>query len=189
MSIGFLAPGSAQDLSVRARRIAMVAFDVDGTLTDGAIIMAQTGELAKRFDVRDGFGIRLLREAGIKLAIITGRSSEIVALRAQDLQFDQVMQGVKDKAAAFNELAQRSGLATSDIAMLGDDWPDAPAMRIAGLAAAPADAQPEIRELAHWVSKSRAGAGAVREFCEWLLVSQGKWEAARARYGFEPESR
>lgn len=189
MSIGFIGANAQSSLVERARRIALVALDIDGTLTDGGIVMGQTGELAKRFDVRDGFGLRLLREAGLRLAIITGRSSDIVTLRARDLHIDVVMQGVKDKAHALSALAHQCGLDTEQIAMMGDDWPDAPGMRIAGLAAAPADAQPEIRAIAHWVGSSRAGSGAVREFCEWLLRTQGHWDAALARYGLDQPSR
>jgi 3-deoxy-D-manno-octulosonate 8-phosphate phosphatase (KDO 8-P phosphatase) len=181
---GFLnSPGSPDEAISRARAIKLVALDIDGTLTDGSIVFGPQGELAKRFDVRDGFGLTLLKAAGIQRVIITGRSSAIVNQRVSDLGLEAVYQGVKDKAQQLSAVAQQAGLTLAQCAMVGDDWPDASAMQIAGLAAAPADAAPEIRQLAHWVSGEKAGLGAVREFCEWLLEAQGKLAGLRAQYG------
>ncbi len=128
----------------------------------------------KAFIVRDGFGLTLLREAGVRIAIVTGRQSSIVATRAAELRFDAVEQGVADKVAALRALAARFGLDLSQTAFMGDDWPDLGAMSVAGLAAAPADAAPEVVAAAHWVSSRPGGRGAVRDFAQWLLGARGR---------------
>jgi 3-deoxy-D-manno-octulosonate 8-phosphate phosphatase (KDO 8-P phosphatase) len=154
----------------------LVAFDVDGTLTDGSILIGPDGEAMKRFSVRDGFGLSLLRRSGLKLAIITARQSAIVALRAGELRFDHVLQGVADKRQALAGLCERERLQPHETAFMGDDWPDLGALGYAGLAAAVSDAAAEVQARAHWVGTVPAGRGAVREFAEWLLRAQGRWE-------------
>src|SRR5512137_297544 len=119
------------DAAGRAAGIRVLALDVDGTMTDGTIWIGPGAEAMKGFSVRDGFGLRLLREAGLRLAIVTGRSSEIVATRAAELRFDAVVQGAADKVAALRELAARFGVGLEAIAYMGDDWPDLPALRAA----------------------------------------------------------
>lgn len=166
----------------RAAAIRAVMLDVDGTLTDGTIFIGQEGEAMKGFSVHDGFGLTLLREAGLRLAIVTGRKSRIVEARAAELRIDTVMQGVPDKGAALRELAARFELPTAAIACIGDDWPDLPAFAVAGLAAAPAGAAAPVLAAAHWVSSLPAGRGAVREFVEWLLRARGEYEPLLARY-------
>ena len=161
---------------MRARRVAVVAFDVDGTLTDGRIHIGPDGEAMKSFYVRDGLGITLLRRAGLQCALVTARESAIVERRAAELGIDEVMQGVARKGEALAKLAQRAGVAPEQIAYMGDDWPDLPALRRAGLAAAPAGAPPEILQRVHWISRRPAGAGAVREFAEFILRAQGRWQ-------------
>lgn len=170
------------DARARAREIRVVAFDVDGTLTDGALFIGPSGEAMKAFSVHDGFGLTLLREAGFRLAIVTGRGSAIVETRAAELQFDAVMQRVRDKAAAIRELATRFDCGPEAVAYMGDDWPDLPAMDVAGLAAAPADARAPVLACAHWISGRPAGRGAVREFAEWLLLVRGAHDALLARH-------
>ncbi|MCO5121762.1 MAG: HAD family hydrolase [Burkholderiaceae bacterium] len=165
-----------EDVTLRARRIAVVAFDVDGTLTDGRIHIGPAGEAMKSFYVRDGLGISLLRRAGLHCALVTARESAIVERRAAELGIDEVMQGVARKGEALARLAQRAGVTVERIAYMGDDWPDIPALRRAGLAAAPAGAPPEILERVHWISRRPAGAGAVREFAEFILRAQGRWQ-------------
>lgn len=160
-------------LRERAAGIALAAFDVDGTLTDGGLYFGPDGERLKRFSVHDGFGLALLREAGLRLAIVTGRRSDIVAVRAAELRIDDVIQGCADKATALRDLAARHGLSPAACAFMGDDWPDLPAMRAAGLAATVAGAPAAVRLHAHWVSTRPAGNGAVREFAEWLLEARG----------------
>lgn len=167
---------------LRARAIRVLALDVDGTLTDGTIQIGPTGESMKGFSVHDGFGLTLLREAGIRLAIVTGRESEIVARRAEELRFDAVLQRVGNKAAALAELADRFGCPVAEIAYMGDDWPDLPALDAAGLSAAPADARAEVLARVDWISSRPAGRGAVREFAEWILTARGQFQAALERH-------
>jgi 3-deoxy-D-manno-octulosonate 8-phosphate phosphatase (KDO 8-P phosphatase) len=180
------APGTdaarREDALRRAAAVRAVMLDVDGTLTDGTIWIGQSGEAMKGFSVHDGFGLTLLRQAGLQLAIVTGRRSAIVEVRAAELGIATVMQGVGDKAEALRELARRFGLPTSAVACIGDDWPDLPAFAIAGLAAAPAGAAAPVRAAAHWVSTRPAGQGAVREFVEWLLLARGEHDALLSRY-------
>lgn len=167
----------------RAQHMRLLVLDVDGTMTDGRINIGTEGELFKSFSVQDGFGLRLLREAGVKLAIVTGRSSAIVARRAAELQIDLVLQASSDKGAALAELLRQLDLRAAQAAFMGDDWPDAIAMRQSGLAVAAADAVPEIRAMAHWVGTRPASGGAVREFADWWLHATGRWQEALGRYG------
>lgn len=169
------------DAAHRAAAVRLVALDVDGTLTDGRLYIGATGEAMKAFSVRDGFGLTLLREAGVKLALITARRSAIVEVRAAELKFDEVRQGVADKAVALRELCAHFGLGLHQAAYVGDDWPDLGAMAAAGLAASVADAAEPVRERAHWVSRAPAGRGAVREFAEFVLRAQDRYDAALAR--------
>lgn len=169
----------------RAALVRLVALDVDGTLTDGRLFIGPSGETMKAFSVRDGFGLTLLREAGVKLAMITARQSAIVEARAAELRFDEVRQGVKDKAVALRETCMRFGLGLQQTAYVGDDWPDLRAMALAGLAASVADAPEAVRRRAHWVSRAPAGRGAVREFAEFVLQSQQYLGAALARHAGE----
>ncbi|MEN9314828.1 MAG: 3-deoxy-D-manno-octulosonate 8-phosphate phosphatase KdsC [Pseudomonadota bacterium] len=173
---------AVREVEERARTIRVLALDVDGTLTDGTIQIGPTGEAMKGFSVHDGFGLSLLREAGIRLAIVTGRGSEIVARRAEELRFDAVLQRVGDKSAALRELAQRFGCTVAEIAYMGDDWPDLPALAVAGLSAAPADARPEVLACVQWISDRPAGRGAVRELAEWLLTVRGQFRDALERH-------
>lgn len=166
----------------RACAVRLAAFDVDGTLTDGRIFIGPDGEAMKAFSVRDGLGLTLLRRAGIRVAIITARQSRIVERRAAELAISDVLQGVGDKAAALARLADDTGLAPAAVAYMGDDLPDLPALHFAGLAACVADASPDVAAASHWIAGANGGAGAVREFAEFILHAQGKWHAAVAGY-------
>jgi 3-deoxy-D-manno-octulosonate 8-phosphate phosphatase (KDO 8-P phosphatase) len=163
-----------QSAKRRATRIRLVALDVDGVLTDGRLYFGARGEALKAFDVRDGLGIELLREAGIEVAIITGRSSPIVARRARELGIARVLQGQKDKLAGLRRVLRAAKVEPAACAYMGDDWPDLPAMALAGLAATVADAAPEVRACAQWIAPSGGGRGAVREFAQFLLAAQGR---------------
>jgi len=169
-------------LQARAAKIRVLALDVDGVLTDGTLHFDRDGDAGKSFSVRDGFGLRLLSEAGIELAIITGRKSGSVRARALELGITRVLEEVRDKAAALRGLAHDCGVELDSVAYLGDDWPDLTALQIAGLAAAPADAEPDVRALCHWISSRPGGQGAVREFAETLLEWRGQRSALLARY-------
>ncbi len=180
------AAGRAEALRVRAARVRLAAFDVDGTLTDGRLYIGGGGEAMKAFSVHDGFGLRLLREAGIVVAIVTARRSTIVEARAAELRIDEVHQGVADKAQALRALCEAHHVGLADCAFVGDDWPDLHAMSIAGFAATVSDAPRAVRERAHWVSTLPAGRGAVREFAEHLLRARGDFDAALERYAGTP---
>jgi 3-deoxy-D-manno-octulosonate 8-phosphate phosphatase (KDO 8-P phosphatase) len=167
--------GSA--LARRAARVRLVALDVDGVLTDGRLYFGARGEALKAFDVRDGLGIRLLREAGIDVAVVTGRSSRIVAARARDLGIDKVLQGQSDKRAGLRRLLAGAGVSESDCAYMGDDWPDLPVLTAVGLAATVADAPEEVKRRVHWVAPSPGGRGAVRDLAKLVLRAQGRFDA------------
>jgi 3-deoxy-D-manno-octulosonate 8-phosphate phosphatase (KDO 8-P phosphatase) len=176
-------PHRATDPRIIERVIALrwLALDVDGTLTDSHIYIGPQGEAMKAYNVRDGLGLTLLREAGIGLAIITARQSTIVERRAAELRIDEVLQGVADKGQALRELAMRKGVSLDEVGFVGDDWPDLTAFALAGFAASVADAHPEVRSRAHWVSDARAGHGAIRELADFVLRARGQYEAALAR--------
>ena len=164
--------------------IRLLVLDVDGVLTDGTFVLSGEGEQGelKAFHARDGLGLRFLMDAGIQVAFLTGRSSVVVARRARELGIAHVIQGRSDKVKAMDELREELGLERDEIAFMGDDLVDVPAMRAAGLGAAPADAQPDTRAAATWVAQSNGGRGAVRELCEHILAEQGLWETVRARF-------
>lgn len=169
-----------EQLQQRAARVRLVALDVDGVLTDGRLYFGTQGDALKAFDVRDGQGLRLLVQANIQLAIITGRQSDIVARRAADLGIVHVMQGQHDKRAAFHLLLQQTGFTPEQCAYMGDDWPDLPVLALAGLATTVADASAEVRERVHWVAPAAGGRGAVRQLAELILRAQGQFDTLLA---------
>ena len=148
--------------------IRLFAMDVDGTLTDGKIYMGAAGELMKAFNIKDGQGIRLLQQAGIVVAIITARRSEIVENRAKELDIVEVYQSEGDKVKALRALCEKYGLTPAQTAFIGDDLGDLPALRFCGVGFCPSDAAKEVCETAH-VLATRGGEGAVREAAELLL--------------------
>jgi len=166
----------------RASRVRLLAMDVDGTLTDGTLLIGAEHEIAKPFSVRDGFGLTLLGKIGIELVIITGRHSAIVERRAAELGIHRVHQAVKDKLVALQHVCRQTGISLQEAAFVGDDWPDLPPMNACGLAAAPADAVEEVRKAAHWVSASRAGDGAVRDLAMFILDAKGRRAELLAPY-------
>jgi len=161
----------------RAARVRLLAMDVDGTLTDGGLLIGADAEVAKAFSVRDGFGLTLLCRAGIELVLITGRQSAIVERRATDLGIVRVHQSVKDKLAMLQHVCRECGIGLDEAAFIGDDWPDLPLMRHAAFACAPPGAHIEVRARARHITTARAGYGAAREFCDLLLVSTGRYAA------------
>jgi 3-deoxy-D-manno-octulosonate 8-phosphate phosphatase (KDO 8-P phosphatase) len=166
----------------RAADIRLAVFDVDGVLTDGGLLLGPTGEEYKVFHVHDGLGLVMLRESGLKVAVISSRSAPVVAERMAALGIEHVFQGRDDKRAALLDLAERLGVSPAAIAYTGDDLVDLPAMAAAGLSIAVADAHPRVRESAHWVTQKPGGRGAAREVCEMLLEAQGLLQARFARY-------
>lgn len=175
-SVAVLPEGKRLTVRQKAARIRLVAFDVDGTLTDGKLYFGSQGEALKGFSVLDGQGLALLKKAGLRLALVTGRTSEMVRIRAAELKVDRVLQGVKDKRQALLELAQEFALEPLEIAMMGDDWPDLAAFSVAGFCAAPSDAHFEVRQRADWVAQACAGAGAARELCDYILKAKGLYQ-------------
>ena len=159
----------------RASRVRLLVLDVDGVLTDGGLFVSASGEEAKRFHVHDGFALVAARRAGLQIAVLSSRASAAVTRRMAELGVSEVHQGVADKAGALDALRERLGLAVAEVAMMGDDLQDLPAMARAGLALAPANAAAEVRRAAHWVARRRGGDGAVREAVEMLLKARRAW--------------
>jgi len=145
--------------------------DVDGVLTDGGLYYAENGDELKRFDVRDGQGLVLLREAGLLTAIVTRKQTALVRRRARDLGIVEVHQNVTDKAAVLADLLARHRLAAAAVCYVGDDVGDLPAMRAAGVSVAVADAVPPVRRAATYITRARAGHGAIREVCDLILTA------------------
>lgn len=175
-----------------AQRIRLVVLDVDGVLTDGGIYLGATGAgervEMKRYEITDGLGIRLLQDAGIHVAIVTGRESHSVRFRAEELQITECHQdGGANKLPIVRELVQRMGIAWAEAAFVSDDLADIPVLRRVGLAAAVANAVPEVRALAHWIAARGGGKGAVREFAEALLQARGEWTSRVRAYLAERE--
>ncbi len=162
--------------------IGLVAMDVDGVMTDGGAFYGSDGMAGVTFNVHDGAGIKYLQRAGIGTAIITGRAIDGVRARAEVLGIEHLFQDAKVKLIAYDQLKERTGLDDSRICFIGDDLPDVPVMRRVGLAVAVANARPEVREIAHVVTATRGGDGAVRELVELVLKTQGKWENILKRY-------
>lgn len=162
-----------QDIYQRARQIKLVIFDVDGVLTDGRIIIGDDGEEYKAFHSRDGHGMKLLQYTGVDIAIITGRTSNVVEHRMQSLGIKHIYQGQQVKLPAFEELVDRLGISPDDCAYVGDDWVDLAIMRRVGLAIAVQDADEMVKKHAHWVTGAGGGQGAAREVCELLMEAQG----------------
>lgn len=171
-----------QDILERAARTRLVIFDVDGVLTDGSLYLGDDGQEYKAFNSRDGHGMVTLRETGVLLAVITGRSSEVVRIRMESLGVAHVYQGRRDKLRAYEELKASVGLEDNDVAYVGDDVVDLPVMRRVGLAIAVSDAHPLVRQHAHWSTAAGGGRGAAREVCELILEAQGNLDRITTRY-------
>ena len=166
----------------RAKEIRLLLLDVDGVLTDGSIVYGDSGTELKAFNIKDGFGIRLLREAGVEVGIITARRSEAVERRAQDLKLAHVYQGVGNKIEAFAEILAAQKLIPQQVAYMGDDWLDLPLLSRVGLAATVADGVAEVKAVAHYVTRQAGGRGAVRELCELIIEAKGLRDELLARY-------
>lgn len=170
----------------RAAQIKLVAFDVDGVLTEGGIFLGAAGNERiefKRYDIQDGLGIHLLKTAGIKVAILTGRESESVRLRAAELGIDDCVQDREArKLPAFKQLLRRHDISVEDAAFVGDDVPDLGILRIVGLPVAVRNAVKEVKDECDVVLKRAGGQGAVREFVELLLKARREWTPAVERY-------
>lgn len=165
----------------RARRVRMILMDVDGTLTDGKLLVLPDGEEVKAYDVRDGMGILMAHLAGFKTAIITGKTSRALIQRAERLRINEVHQGILDKAAVFQDILDRHALSPEETAYIGDDLGDLPVLRRTGMAAAVADAHPLVIQHSHFLCTRRGGRGAVRELLEYIFDAQEKWAEIETR--------
>jgi 3-deoxy-D-manno-octulosonate 8-phosphate phosphatase (KDO 8-P phosphatase) len=161
----------------RAQDIRLLILDVDGVLTDGSLFISPDGvEHLKVFDSLDGHGLKMLISKGIQVAIITGRNSPMVKMRAQALGIEHVLMGVDDKKSAFFKLLAQLNIQTTDCAAMGDDWPDLAVLTQVRFAAAPANAHLEVLQIAHYVCSKQGGSGAVREICDLILMAQNHYQ-------------
>jgi len=163
-------------LQERLKRIQLLLLDVDGVLTDGSIVYDDRGMETKIFNAKDGLGMRLIMDVGIEIGLITGRSSEALKHRCRNLGIPHLMDGVRDKAAALEQVKSDTGLTEDKIAFIGDDLPDMAIMSRVWLSIAVADAHPAVQAMAHLVTQKPGGKGAVREVCEAILDSKGLWD-------------
>ncbi len=169
-------------LTERIKPLRLIAFDVDGVLTDGGLYLSDTGEEFKRFNSLDGHGLKMLKASGMELAIITGRTSRCVELRAKNLGITRLYQGVEDKYAAMQSLLSDMALPPEKAAFMGDDVIDLPVMRRVGVSFSVPDAPQCVRDRADYVSQRTGGHGAVREICELIMSAQGTLESQLAPY-------
>ncbi|MBS78097.1 HAD hydrolase family protein [Variovorax sp.] len=158
-----------------AQDIRIAFFDIDGVLTDGGVYFTEHGETLKRFSILDGYGLKLLRKAGILPAVITGRDSKPLRVRLEALGIEHVRYGTEDKLPAAEAMLQSLGFDWPQAAAIGDDWPDLPVLGRVGFAAAPANAHVEVRDAVRYVTRARGGEGAAREFCDLLVTACGQY--------------
>lgn len=163
---------TAKKLREKIVGVDLIAMDVDGVLTDGFIVISSDGSESKNFNVRDGHGLAVARFEGYKLAWISGRVSEATTLRARELGIEHLFQGPRKKDEILTELAEKLGLALDKVLFIGDDVVDIPAMKVAGIGVAVADAHPKVLAQADWVTSSAGGAGAVREVIDFILETR-----------------
>lgn len=163
-----------EQLEYRARELKLFLLDVDGVLTDGGIVLSGPDRESKKFDVQDGMGITLIRRAGVEVGLLTGRVSEAVRRRSEELEIDHVYQGHFWKDEALEEIVEQQGIAPEKMAYVGDDVLDLCVMKRVGLPLAPANARPEVKQPAVYVASESGGDGAVREIVDWLLELRGE---------------
>lgn len=173
---------SAADIAARAARIKLLIFDVDGVLTDGSLYLDDEGRELKAFSSLDGHGIKMLKKSGVEIAIITGRSSNLMRVRAKNLNVDHLYQGVEDKLETFMTLSAQFGMASEQIAVMGDDVVDLPMMRRSGLSICVPAAPDCVRQYSHYLTRLPGGKGAAREVCELIMRDQGTLDAQLAPY-------
>lgn len=166
----------------KAKEIKLLLLDVDGVLTDGSISYTDEGKEVKTFSVRDGFGMNLLRKAGVEVGIITARSSEALTRRMKDLQLKHVYQGIREKVAMYDRLREELNLQSSEVAYMGDDWLDLSLLTRVGFSATVVDGAPEVQKIVDYISKNPGGKGAVREVCELILDAKGQYETLLSYY-------
>lgn len=171
-----------QTIIEKVKKLKLLILDVDGVLTDGRLFFDDLGKEYKCFHARDGHGIKLLRESGVEVAVISGRKSNSVLLRMQNLGVDYVYQGHENKIAAFNKIIQALSLQPEQVAHIGDDLPDLPVMARVGLSIAVNDANDAVKGYADWCTQTPGGMGAVREVCDFIMQTQGTFDAILKSY-------
>jgi 3-deoxy-D-manno-octulosonate 8-phosphate phosphatase (KDO 8-P phosphatase) len=180
-----LALADSTDIRTRAARVRLLLFDVDGVLTDGTILLHADGSESKRFHIRDGTAIVWAHRAGLRTGLLSGRASLATTQRATQLGIAVVRQDVIAKEQGYDAILEELGLSDAEVAYMGDDLLDLPVLRRAGLSGAPSDAVPEVLSRVHWTSGAAGGSGAVREFVEFILRAQGRWDGLVAQYSGE----
>jgi 3-deoxy-D-manno-octulosonate 8-phosphate phosphatase (KDO 8-P phosphatase) len=171
-----------KDILEKAAKIKLLVFDVDGVLTDGSLIVDDDGKEYKAFYSKDGLGIKMLQQTGVKIAVITARTSNVVIHRMQNLGVKHIYQGQLDKLPAFKKILKELELSAEQAAFVGDDVIDLPVMLHAGLAITVADAHPLVKQYAHWQTPQRGGRGAARDVCELIMQAQGTLETQFQKY-------
>ena len=166
----------------RAAKVKLLLLDVDGILTDGSITYSDEGIELKTFNSKDGFGLNLLRKAGVEVGIITARSSKALIRRCQDLKIDHLYQGRRNKVETYKEIIAELGLQADEVAYMGDDWLDLPLLGKVGFAATVADAVTEIKDAVHFTSRFDGGQGGVREVCDLIVDAKGKYQELLNEY-------
>ena len=166
-------PSRAHRYTRRLKKIRLFATDVDGVLTDGGLYYSDSGEQTKKFNAWDGLGLVLLKKAGLVTAVITMDHTQLVNVRAAKLGISEIHQGIKDKLAVLKELASKYGIQLDEIACVGDDVTDLPALQAVGFSAAPANGRDPVRKKVRYVCKAKGGEGAVREVADLILAAQG----------------
>ncbi len=174
--------GLDENVIGKIKAVRLLILDVDGVMTDGRIIMDDTGRETKNFNVKDGHGIKMLIRYGIDVILLTGRRSPVVEHRAKDLGIAEVHQGSHDKVSIFHEILRNRSLNSQDIAFVGDDVVDIPLLKRVGFSVAVADAAEEVKRSVDYVTKKTGGSGAVREVCDLILQCRGKWADVVKRY-------
>jgi 3-deoxy-D-manno-octulosonate 8-phosphate phosphatase (KDO 8-P phosphatase) len=171
-----------QEIIEKAKKIKLVILDVDGVLTDGRLFFDDQGKEYKCFHARDGLGIKLLRQTGVEVAIISGRKSNSVRLRMKNLEIEHVYQGHENKIEAFDEILQTLSIEPEQAAHVGDDLLDLPIMKRVGLSIAVNDANDVVKQYADWHTKTPGGLGAVREVCDFVMQAQGTFQNVLKSY-------
>lgn len=171
-----------QEILDRAARVKLVIFDVDGVLTDGSLFLGDDGQEYKAFNSQDGHGMKMLKRTGVEIGIITGRTSQVVIHRAENLSIEHLYQGRLEKLPAFEELLAEVSVQPEEVAYVGDDVVDLPVMLRVGFAVAVNDAHDLVREHAHWITTRGGGRGAARELCELIMRAQGTLDGQLERY-------
>lgn len=163
-------------LQNKLKKVRLLMMDVDGTLTDGGLILGTNEQEYKRFDVHDGYGLVLAKKYGIKTSVITAKQSDMVQKRMQDLKIDYIYQNVSNKIQVMDEILFHAGLSHEAVCYVGDELTDVPAIKNAGVSVAVANARDDVQQIADYVTKKSGGYGAVREIVEMILKAQGKWQ-------------